>query len=177
MLTSSDLLEKMPLVRAAVTRRYTWFIHVTSLEKLKSIRGSQLEPRGDANPPPEVASALGDSGRNILCLHPLGARLHPKGTKNPPFASLAIYFEHLPQKIGLDWSYSWDIVVGRFALHPDLTIDCFVSRIVREFGSLVSYEAVAAINLRVCTMGASPTDPSCWPNLVSTPDDQVYPHR
>lgn len=110
MLIHADLLAGMPAVRAAVTRRYAWFIHVTPIANLTNIRSEGLQPRSDAGPPPEVISALGPAGKNILCLHPLGAKLHPKGTKSPPLVSLAIYFEDLPQRIGLDWSYCWDVV-------------------------------------------------------------------
>jgi hypothetical protein len=173
----ADLLANMPVVREALIRRYTWFIHVTPVGNLASIRSTGLKPVGDAPPPPEVESAGGVVGKNILCLHPLGARKAPQGTKDPPFASIAISSEDLPGSIGLDWSYAWDLVESRFSRWPDLSIEHFVSRIVRCFGSVVSYEPVAPMNLRVCDKSSPPTNPLGWPSLLHTQDDQVYRHR
>ena len=176
MLTHSELLNNMQQVRGVIIKRYSWFIHVTTVKNLSEIRTGQLEPRADAQPKEEVILALGPTGRNILCLHPLGAARVPSGTKYPPLVTLAINSEHLPQKIGLDWSYSWEIVEGRFELYAELSIERFVSRIAHEFGSIVSYEPIQAKNLRIHTKCAPPTNPSHWPYLLETADELVCRH-
>src|SRR5262249_16052305 len=117
MATHSDLLNNLPRVRSALISRYGWFIHTTPEENIDNIRRDGLRPHMDAGPEPDVVLILGDGGREILCLHPLGAKLYPQGANanvvipmgecNPKRVSLAIAAEDLPATLGLDWSFDW----------------------------------------------------------------------
>jgi hypothetical protein len=173
MTTLHEIFTNMSGVRDALISRYDWFVHITPLGNLPSIRGDGLTPKSDASPPPEVAKLLGETSRTILCLHPLGAKLKPLGTQSPPFASLAVRASDLPERMGLDWSYSWPLVEGRMELYSCMPMREFVQRIADEFGSVVSYDAIASARLRVCGQGNSLNDPSNWPMLDETPGDKV----
>jgi len=147
--THLELLNDMSGVRAAVINRYPWLVHVTPAGNLPNIRANGLRPRFDAAPPQEVVTLLGVAGGNIICLHPLGAALCPRGTKQPPLISLAVRGEDIPARIGLDWSYSWEIVQGRMELHRAMPTTESVQRIAHDLGSIGSCDVIPSNNLRV----------------------------
>ena len=123
-----------------------------------------------------MLAELGDGARNILCLHPLGAKQQPTGTKEPPFISLAVAAEHLPGRLGLDWSYSWEIVLGRMQLYSKMPIDEFVVRIADEFGSIGSYDTIPPDRLYVFCHRNLPTHPVGWAPLTTAPQGHVAQH-
>lgn len=71
MATHADLLANMPGVRAALVRRYAWFIHTSPEQNIEGIRRGGLHTNRDAAPPTEVIAARGQDAGAILCLHPL----------------------------------------------------------------------------------------------------------
>ncbi len=176
MATHVELLKNMDAVWAALITRYTWFIHVTSLSKIPDIRKTGIEPRDKGSPPSEVTTELNAAARNIVCLHPLGARMQPGPSGESPYATLAIRYDDLPKKVGLDWSYCWETVNRKFSDCPDLDMDLFVSHIVLELGSIVSYERIEPQKLRAYCIGRPPTNPIYWPELSKTLDEHVYSH-
>ncbi len=110
MVTHIALLQNMAAVRTALATRFNSFIHVTPSTNFERIRAEGLMPNRDLRPPQEVVAELGEEAGRILCLHPLGAQLRSAGTKDPPLISIAVCAPDLPVRVGLDWSYSWDIV-------------------------------------------------------------------
>jgi hypothetical protein len=177
MVTHVELLRDMVTVRRAFVARFKYFIHVTPADNFDAIRAHGLKPCFDSQPPPEVLQELGDDARNILCLHPLGAKLRPTGTKEPPLISLAVAAEHIPGRLGLDWSYSWVIVLGRMRQHPTMPIGEFVARIADEFGSIISYDPIPPDSLRAFCLRNESAHPLGWAPLTRVPKDQVVQHE
>jgi len=85
---------------------------------------------------------------------------------------MALSAETLPFQLGLDWSHdSWRIAATRKAGFPNWDNNQVLLNVVRGTGSIVSYDAVPASQLRVCPKGRS--DPSIWPMLSDVTADQV----
>ena len=97
-----DLLTNMPTMRAAISRRFRWYIHVTEFASIGSIRSHGLQTQKDSGAPSEVQAHVGATADFRLCFNPAGADLTPGPTKNPPFVCLAIERRDLPGRLGLD---------------------------------------------------------------------------
>ena len=69
----ADLLNDMSLLRAALIRRYKWFVHETPDVHIDNIRKEGLLANRDAPAPEEVRTAFHSARVPIVCLHPLGA--------------------------------------------------------------------------------------------------------
>src|SRR5262249_39586850 len=119
---------------------------------------------------------LGEEAGRILCLHPLGAERRSAGTKDPPLLSIAMSAPDLPPRVGLDWSNSWNIVLGRMELHAQMPIPEFVTRIANEFGSVISYDRIPPESLRVYCRGNPPTFPPEWQPLLRAEREALIEH-
>ncbi len=173
MVTHEELLQDFSRVRALVLQRYEWFIHVTSHLKYEAIVANGLLPHSDAPPPDEVVSILGEGARNILCLHPLGAVLHPAGLSDPPLVSFAVKGENMPRRLGLDWSYVWPMV-GGYMKHYEM--DQLVPKVLHELGSVVSYDPIPPSAIRVFCKGSRPSNPLTWVPLPDSSRTSVVAH-
>ena len=80
--THAEFLKLMPKFRSELSARYEWFIHETPFSNLSGIKKKGLLPMQDARPPEEVSSYFGTADVPILCLHPLGSQLCPRGAEN-----------------------------------------------------------------------------------------------
>lgn len=171
------LLRAMPEIRVELTKKFAAFRHVTAYARLSDIRSKGLTLRQYAGCPAEVFSELGGTGDHMVCLWPFGAALCPSGTSDPPLMSLAIASGDLPQNIGLDWSYSWDIVTGsRMKLYGNDTPAQFAYRIAYDFGSVASYEVIQADHLFVRCKGQAGDQPLTWTRLQDADDALILQH-
>lgn len=178
-----DILSNMELVHATLIGRYKWFIHTTPEKNITSIRSAGLKPNSDAPAPSEVKIKFAKEVVPILCLHPLGAKLCPKGasstyvsSSNPKLVSFAVSNDHLPHNVGLDWSYAWEIVLGKLKNYSQPSIEDFIFKIAQEFGSVVSYNAIDPKNLRVFCKSNAPADPMTWEHLNTAVEQDVFRH-
>jgi hypothetical protein len=175
MVTHTDLLRDMWAVRAQLVLRYEWFIHVTAEKNLQNVLLNGLNPHSDAAAPAEVVTELGQQAENILCLHPLGAKIHPAGLSEPPLVSFAVRAEDLPAKVGLDWSYMWPMVLGRMDLYT--TIPELIPNVAHSLGSIVSYDKVEPSVIRVFCKGNRPSDPLTWKPAAGLNITDVLAHQ
>jgi len=176
MTSHNNLLKDMPGVRSALIDQYQWFIHTTPEENIKSISSTGLEARSDDIAPSEVQKMFNLKRVPILCLHPLGATICPKGACNnyilpigspdPKSVSLAVMGRNLPSRLGLDWSYEWRLISNRFKMYSQDSITEFTLRIANEFGSIVSYDNIPSQNLRIFNKGNAPDNPDTWMPLT-----------
>lgn len=161
----------MRSARQALIDRYKWFYHTTEKRLFEQIQREGLTRKEPFAEFPEIVrNKLGSSARCVVCLWPPETR-EMRISKQPPWIRVAISASDLPSRIGLDWSYrDWWNRAPEFASAMDLT-DVFL-KVVREAGSVVSYEHIPASCLRVCPANAPNSDPSDWPLLPeSTVDD------
>ncbi len=68
-----ELFERMKAGRDALADKYPWFTHDTALGQLQGIRKEGLLPHAVSSCPSEVINWFGEPGRQIVCLHPVGA--------------------------------------------------------------------------------------------------------
>ena len=139
------------------------------------IRTYGLELHCDAAPPPQLLQYLGSEAGNIVALHPLGAKLRPRGGGKPPLVTLALSAEDLPKRVGLDWSYI------PHPAEPPRAFGDTLERIVlfnaRQFGSVISYDAIEPAKLRIFVKGKSPIDPLAWPSLADANLKDAFRHE
>jgi hypothetical protein len=172
MATHADLLNDMALLRAALIRKYTCFVHETPDVDIDSIRREGLRTNRDSQAPLDVKTALHLEQVPILCLHPLGAQLRPGGAAStlclqlgqpePPRVCLAVVAPDLPQRVGLDWSYEWDQQAASLEANADTPLQAFAEialQLVDEFGSVAAYDNIPAIRLRVFCHRDPPANP------------------
>jgi hypothetical protein len=171
---TKEILTNMPDVRAAFAARFPAFFHVTAYAYVASIRQHGLRPHKDATAPVDILSEINTS--DILCLRPMGSDLSPIGMAKPPLITLAVISGDLPPRVGLDWSYSYELVRGRMKLYPNLPLSDFVNAIANELGSIVSYDTVPPESLRVRCVDCS-DDPRTWPHLNSVSDEKILKHK
>lgn len=186
MSSHADLLNNMPLVQAALVRRYNWFIHTTPETNIGGIREKGLLANRDALAPQEVRMAFETDQVQILCLHPLGAKLWPRGAHStlglslgedePKSVSFAIEACDLPQQIGLDWSYDWRGVEAAIRANDKMTLEELVVHLVNEYGSVAAYHKINPERLRVFCVGNSPTNPLDWKMLNHANDGDILRH-
>jgi hypothetical protein len=177
MVTHVELIENFDVVRRCLADRFNSFIHVTPFTNFERIRTEGLIPHRDMAPPVEIVEILGARAGEILCLHPLGSARRSAGTKEPPLISLAVLAADLPERVGLDWSYSCEIVIGRMQLWPQMPIHEFVGRISNEFGSIISYDRIPPEKLRLLCRHDPPTYPLEWQRLAAAERETVTEHR
>lgn len=164
-----------PWVRYAFGSRFKFFIHVTGFENIDSIRQSGLKPNelsfNDAIP----RNYLKDEYKGIICLHPLGSDTWPKQTSSEKhyesIISLAIKNEYLPKRVGIDLSYYGSAEPSSYLGYSAADISV---NLATKNGSIACYSAISADQIRVFSCQSSPTDPSSWPSLLYTKNDDVY---
>jgi hypothetical protein len=161
--------------RQALLTENKWFFHDTSLNNMKSIRSTSLEPRDPGIIDPDalrvIDSTLGRAGRKVICLKSI--RSHVQGSLDP-FASvvrLAIYKGHLPSLVGIDLSNTaTKRALGK--IPPGTASSAAFIKAVQETESFVCYDAINASLLRVCPAGSSAqSNPAGWPVLTDAKHD------
>ena len=95
----------------------------------------------------------------ILCLHPSGSKLNPRGAAKtldiplggpePKRIKLAVSSKALPKRVGLDWSYAWEIQEARLLRGKGICLALHACDVAADFGSIVSYDPIPAGSLRV----------------------------
>lgn len=178
-----EFMEAAADFRLALTKKFSWFIHETPLPNLPSICRNGLLPMKDFPPPEDVRTYFGSSSIPILCLHPLGSLLVPRGAANsldlpmgasePKRVKLALSSRDLPKRVGLDWSYEWKLQELRFHRTIDDSLDVIGCSIAHEFGSVVSYDPISPSHLRICTSAAESINPDDWPFLSEANESEI----
>jgi hypothetical protein len=190
MASHADLLDDMPLLRAALIRKYTCFLHETPEVNINGIRRYGLLANRDAAAPPEVQTALDLQQVPILCLHPLGARLRPRGAAStlclqidqpePPRVSFAFLAPDLPQRVGLDWSFEWHRQEAELRANEEMPLEAFVElavQLVNDYGSIAAYDRIGPECLHVFCNGDPPANPLEWRTLNGARNDEIMRHR
>lgn len=164
-----DTLFDLDAVNRAVVCNYAWAIHVSPEVHLVSIREKGLIANRDAPIPSELVGLVPKA--HILCLHPLGAKLCPppvcntlENTRDIKMVTFAVETTKIPRPMHIDWSYSWDLQSGR--VDAGLSGEENAFKLIREFGSFVTYASIAPENLRIFCDGCEPTNPKSWPHLL-----------
>jgi hypothetical protein len=158
----------MASARAALVGAYRWYLHQSASKNFCSIRATGLEPRRDAAPPETVINRLGSGAGAILCFHPIGSQCAPVGTPTPPLIRLAVDREHLPRRIGLDWSFScypWKLAILLRQESPSREIKDIFLEAVHRSGSVLSYDRIPVSHLRICCKSDSNASLCKWPQL------------
>lgn len=172
---STPLLERyltpsgMAAARAALTERYAWFLHVSDAGLFETIKRDGLKPHNPGCAPHDLAvKHLGDKADKILCLRPLSTFDTTPQRGKARFV-LAVGKEHLPDLIGLDWSFGgvWNLAAIIQNDTPEMTDQLVFREVVRKRGSVVSYDGIPASALRVRCNGSPENDPATWPALPS----------
>jgi len=181
--THFEFLRLAPEFRSELSAKYKWFIHETPFSNLPGIREKGLLPMQDARPPEEVVSFVGSTDVPILCLHPLGSKLTPRGAQKslvlplgapePKRVKLAVSSRDLPKKIGLDWSYAWEFQEPRLQSANPENLPVIGCAVAHEFGSIVSYEPISSKLLRICTKQTDFVDPAYWCFLNEVDDNEI----
>jgi hypothetical protein len=188
--TLNEIAARTADVRAALIRRYRWFIHTSPERNIDSIRKTGLRPNRDVDPSKRegVVEAYGSDVGAILCLHPLGAMLYPSGANataeplpigqdDPKRVTFAIEGRDLPSMLALDWSYEWERVRRRLAENPHLSPEDAALLVVNELGSIASLVPIAAEKIRVFCVGDPPANPLDWARLVAAGNESIVRHR
>lgn len=175
-----DLLhpEQMQAVRDRLTK-VSWFTHYSSVPaSFKKIQMEGLRPcYPGGTTPDEVLEAMGDAGRQILCLYPVGAsivQLVPSQPQRPLFL-VAVRGNDLPAKVGLDWSYDYSWNLGK-TLHSEsvLTKDEIVFDVARRSGSIACYSGIDPGNLRVKARRNTADDFDQWPKIQDVTENDLF---
>ncbi|MFT5510506.1 MAG: hypothetical protein ACI89J_003600 [Hyphomicrobiaceae bacterium] len=174
-------------IRDALVKKFDWFLHASPPSNICPIRRDGLLPKTPrpAILPVDFDEPYGRAGNSeILCLHPLGSKHLHVGTAGDGASSrvfFAICADHLPESLGLDWSYGWDVQKGRIdsSAEQKTAAEIFTT-IADELGSITSYESIPADLLRVCCDDITeavcwPPDscPGIWPRLTSVEDKDI----
>ena len=189
--TLDEVVTRAARVRAALIRRYRWFIHTSPERNLDSIRKFGLRPNRDVDPSERrgVIEAYGPDVGPILCFHPLGAQECPAGADataeplqlgmdvEPRLVSFAVEGRDWPEQLALDWSYEWERVLRLLEeKYRDLPPEKAVVHIVNELGSIASLSSVEPEKLRVYCSNNSPTNPLSWALLLAAPIHTIIRH-
>jgi len=164
----------MASARAALIHFYRgkWFFHKTRLCAFNDIQRLGLQPSNPGKTAPDIVrKRLGCRGSLILCLRPDRS---PRIVFNDPRIILGVAAADLPFQLGLDWSHdTWRIAGIRKANNPSWDdAKVFVSA-VASTGSVASYDAVPASQLRACPKSAPSSPPETWPLLSKTKRDDL----
>jgi hypothetical protein len=162
----------MASARNAVINAYRgrWFFHKSPERNFASIKALGLQPHYPGGVVPDlVRRRLGCRAPLIVCLWPQSslAMNLDKGDEGKDFVCLAISVTDLPFQIGLDWSHlTWAMAGTRKTGNPNWDTNKVFLNVVDGTGSIVSYDAISASQLRICSINNSRTDPVQWP-LIS----------
>jgi hypothetical protein len=167
-----ELFEAMKAGRNALASSYPWFTHDSSLCKLPKVRKDGLVPHEVSACPPKVLIRLGESGKRIICLHPVSAERCPRSSEYPPFVRLGVSGADLPDRVGLDWSYNWNLARIIREDFPDKPRDDVLLEVARRMGSIAAYDGIPASKLRIWRQGL-PNDPAQWPKLDEIMDTEA----
>lgn len=160
-------LTRMADMRMAVGMRYKWYVHLAKAARISNIVADGLQPLKDTGAPDIVKQYLGEDGANRICFNPLGTLLVPGPVEPGPYYLLALEREHLPRRIGLDWSYggsysSAGVYEKDFrGMSPE---DIFLKS-VHEYGCIISYDPVPPAHIRAFAVGSRAHNPLTWPPL------------
>ncbi|MGC1180386.1 MAG: hypothetical protein WA884_15540 [Methyloceanibacter sp.] len=167
-----ELFERMKAGRDALADKYPWFTHDTALGQLQGIRKEGLLPHAVSSCPSEVINWFGEPGRQIVCLHPVGAALRPHSSKYGRLIRLAVSGADLPDRVGLDWSYDWNLARCIRKDSPDKSCNDILLDVARRRGSVAAYDGIPASKLRIWREGL-PHDPAQWPKLDEITDAEA----
>jgi hypothetical protein len=170
-----ESLKQAVALREAVASKYSWFVHDTGYARLKEVRANGLMVRNyePFEIPNEVKAYLGDDECGILCFYPNGAGLRPQSSQPAPHMRLAIPASSLPQVVGLDWSYEQRRVQALRDKSPNAPVLELCLQAIQCLGSVALYGAIGPGLLHVCSVVSDVVDPTAWPLLEDTSDDQV----
>jgi hypothetical protein len=158
--------------RSALVERYGWFTHVSKISYINDIVTNGLSPR-EHMPSTSISSTI--VGSCIICLSPYPKLRTMQLNKGEKGFKLAIASEKLPPVVGVDWSFGgWDAYCARYDSIPDADLGQTFLDIVALMESVVVYERIAALGLRVCPKADPNLPPSEWPDLLSTAVDRIH---
>ncbi len=123
-----------------------------------------------------VKAAMGGDLPLILCLSQPDNPV--PSSANGLCIQLAVCTSHLPDRVGIDWSYAsmWNLVEILSEEDPSMSLECVFLETFRRRGSIVVYDPIAPDNLLVRLQHSSVTEPWTWPRLL-TVDDYASLHR
>jgi hypothetical protein len=84
-----------------------------------------------------------------VCLHPVGAALRPHSSKYGRLIRLAVSGADLPDRVGLDWSYDWNLARCIRKDSPDKSCNDILFDVARRRGSVAAYDGIPASKLRI----------------------------
>lgn len=90
--------------------------------------------------------------------------------------SFAVAAEHLPDQLGLDWSYAWHLVLQQLGENRSWSVEEATLVIANEYGSIASCLPIEAKNLRVFCEGNRPADPLSWKPLNAAQPNEIVRH-
>jgi hypothetical protein len=105
-------------------------------------------------------------------LHPVGAALRPHSSKYGRLIRLAVSGADLPDRVGLDWSYDWNLARCIRKDSPDKSCNDILLDVARRRGSVAAYDGILASKLRIWREGL-PHDPAQWPKLDEITDAEA----
>lgn len=165
----------MASAREALIREHRWFLHVTALQHYDKIKIEGLRRHNPGCAAPAlVIERLGATATAVVFFRPQHS-FDTTPQRDPSRVLLAIERDNLPAKIGLDWSYDgcWNLARILNEETPTMTNEHIFCAVVTRWGSVMSYEAIPAVNIRVWTRSSSREDPSGWPYIGDTDRDAV----
>jgi hypothetical protein len=161
----------MTEARTAAIGAYGWFTHSRTTEQFDTIQKDGLEPTWPQShmTPQEVIDAIGDGGKNIICLSPYPKKtplLLNKGGKSA--FKLAVPANKLPARVGVDWSFggTWDLTISNHRYMNGAPLGQVFLSVLRSREVIISYDAIPAADMKVCTEALRDKPPSDWPDLV-----------
>ncbi|HEX2842161.1 hypothetical protein [Hyphomicrobium sp.] len=169
-----QMLAHMSDMRTALGLRFMWFIHVTLKDNLPGILLEGLQPKTDMAAPDEVVAALGYGASSIICLTPLGTQRVCPPVKEGKKACLAFFRDDLPERLGLDWSFSYMTNFAEERSSPHRPIEDIFLELVIQNGTFVSYDSIPPQHLRLFVNGVAPHDVEKWPMLSPQSIEQAY---
>ena len=158
-------------IRVRLADGLKWYRHITGRDRLDSIATEGLQRRNPVwdgfKPDDEVCAAFGDDAGNIVCLYPFGTFEARPAPSDSGDAILAIHADDLPERIGLDWSYSgvYGKADGVRQLAPHLSDAEVFVEVVKKRGSVACFDPIPADAIRIWIEGQPTDNPQGWPFL------------
>lgn len=156
--------------------QYEWFIHVTGLENILSIKeqGLLVKAPGSITVPKLKTRAI-TTDTEILCFTPHND-YDPRryGGKYQSKVAMAIHSSNLPKDIGLDFSFEahWNELATICEQTVGAKPEEAAMQIIGGYtGVVASYVGVSAENLRL--QMTCDADPETWPLLLSTDTSEL----
>jgi hypothetical protein len=162
--------------RSILLTDYSYFIHETEMAALPRMRETGLEPKIVDERPDEVVARLGEDGRQIICLRPVGASFLRHGSREKGLIELAIPAKALPELVGIDWTDSYAKGLGDAirSSEPDKPTREVFRDVVRRTGIAITYKIIKPADLLVRRMTDKADDPSTWGRLAETLDGEIF---